>query len=65
MNIPCFLIPVIVGLICALLGYLLGKMLAKSDTDSGDLKVDLDACLAKSAQYAKTIASLESELDLA
>ncbi|HEY6144555.1 MAG TPA: hypothetical protein VIV55_14180 [Flavobacterium sp.] len=62
MNIPCILIPVIVGLICALLGYLLGKMYGKNDSDSSSLQSDLDACLKKSNQYSKTIATLEAEL---
>ncbi|WP_158728201.1 MULTISPECIES: hypothetical protein [unclassified Flavobacterium] len=62
MNIPCILIPLIVGLICALLGYLLGKLLSKNNSDSSSLKNDLDACLQKSNQYSKTIADLEAEL---
>ncbi len=32
MCIPCFLIPILVGLISALLGYLLGKMTAEGNT---------------------------------
>lgn len=72
MNIPCFLIPVIVGLICALLGYLLGKVMsggnnAKSNnfanTGSGSLQADLDACKANSAKLNATISSLQTELD--
>jgi predicted flap endonuclease-1-like 5' DNA nuclease len=65
MNIPCVLIPVIVGLICAILGYLLGKMFSKSDSDSNSLQYDLDNCLEKSNQYSKKIAALEIELALA
>lgn len=62
MNIPCVLIPVIVGLICTLLGYLLGKMFAKNDSNSDSLRFDLDACLEKSNRYSKTITTLEAEL---
>ena len=73
MNIPCFLIPVIVGLICALLGYLLGKMMSGGktvttnnfvSTDSSSLQTDLDACRANSAKLSATISSLHTELDL-
>lgn len=73
MNIPCFLIPVIVGLICALLGYLLGRMMSGgktvattnfANTDSSSLQTDLDACKANSARLSATISSLQTELDL-
>ncbi|MEO8516130.1 MAG: hypothetical protein ABI426_05265 [Flavobacterium sp.] len=72
MNIPCFLIPVIVGLICALLGYLLGKMMSGgntvtsnnfADTSSNSLQTDLDACKANSAKLNATISSLQTELN--
>jgi predicted flap endonuclease-1-like 5' DNA nuclease len=71
MNIPCFLIPVIVGLICALLGYLLGKMMSGNQVKSNDfattgsssLQADLDACKANSAKLNATISSLHNELD--
>lgn len=53
-NIPCWLIPLIVGLICAILGYLLGRLFGKVDDPSNDLdlwkrknaslQADLDAC---------------------
>jgi predicted flap endonuclease-1-like 5' DNA nuclease len=62
MNIPCILIPVIVGLICAILGYLLGRMFAKNSSETSSLVNELDACLEKSTQYVKTIATLEAEL---
>lgn len=51
----CFLIPAIVGLICAILGYLLGKLNSNKSDDSNNLRQDLDACLAKNK-------SLESKL---
>lgn len=77
MNIPCFLIPVIVGLISALLGYLLGKMLSggndsksnvspnnfTNNTGSSSLQAELDACKANTTKLNATISSLHTELD--
>lgn len=65
MNLPCILIPVLVGLISAVLGYLLGKLLGNNNSNSVSLQTDLDACLEKSNRYSKSIASLEAELALA
>jgi predicted flap endonuclease-1-like 5' DNA nuclease len=65
MNIPCVLIPVIVGLICAILGYLLGKLFGNKSSDLGSLQNDLDACLEKYRNHSKTIVSLQTELALA
>jgi predicted flap endonuclease-1-like 5' DNA nuclease len=63
MNIPCFLIPVIVGLISAILGYLLGKMFSgKSTTGSLNLQNDLDACIANTSKLNATISSLQGEI---
>jgi predicted flap endonuclease-1-like 5' DNA nuclease len=63
MNLPCILIPVLVGLICGLLGYLLGKLNSKKD-DSLELSLqaDLDACKANTRSLNTKIASLEAEL---
>lgn len=63
MNIPCFLIPALVGLICAILGYLLGKLNSKKD-DSLELSLqaDLDACKANTRNLNTKIASLEADL---
>ena len=41
MNIPCYLIPALVGLICGILGYLLGKMLSGSNSDDYNYKSEL------------------------
>ena len=56
MRIPCWLIPAIVGLIGAILGYLLGKILNGSSDNSEDvdiyknriskLETDLAACMS-------------------
>ena len=55
----CLLIPLLVGLICAILGYLLGKYLGKEENEVIDvdvwknkvakLETDLKACEAKNA----------------
>lgn len=64
MNIPCILIPALVGLICGILGYLIGKMGSSKidDTLSSALQVDLDACKANTKNLNAKIASLEAEL---
>ena len=56
-NIPCWLIPLLVGLICAILGYLLGRLAGKGEDPNDELdlwkrknaslKADLDACRAQ------------------
>ncbi len=60
LNIPCWLIPIIVGLISAILGYLLGRLSKGDGNDDSDkiarLEADLEACL-------KSKASFQSELD--
>lgn len=63
MNIPCILIPALVGLICGILGYLLGKMNSKKDVDlEVSLQSELDACKANTRSLNTKIASLEAEL---
>lgn len=63
MNIPCILIPVLVGLICGILGYLLGKLNSKGDDSLAlSLQADLDACKANTRNLNTKIASLEADL---
>ncbi|TDP02922.1 hypothetical protein [Flavobacterium sp. 245] len=63
MNIPCILIPALVGLICGILGYLLGKMNSKSDNSLEiSLQEDLDACKANTKNLNARIAQLEADL---
>ncbi|MET3028934.1 hypothetical protein ABXT06_19810 [Flavobacterium sp. UW10123] len=63
MNIPCILIPALVGLICGILGYLLGKMNSKNDdTLSASLQADLDACKANTKNLNARISTLEADL---
>ena len=61
MNIPCFLIPAIVGILCALLGYLLGKYLSKSSVDKNYYKADLDACKLRNNQLKSDIDALRGQ----
>lgn len=59
MNILCWLWPLLAGLICGLLGYLLGKSLVKEWREKyNQLQADLDAC-------KKERIGLESELKVA
>ena len=63
MNIPCILIPALVGLICGILGYLLGKMNSKGDDSLAlSLQADLDACKANTRNLNAKILSLEADL---
>lgn len=73
----CILIPLIVGLISALLGYLLGKLLAGGNTNqdaasinmwrdkSEQLEADLAACKAKLSTGAKNQSSRVSGASMA
>ena len=65
MNIPCFLIPAIVGLISAILGYLLGKMLSGGSSNTGNvtLQSDLDACRSNASKLNASLSSLQAEID--
>jgi predicted flap endonuclease-1-like 5' DNA nuclease len=64
MNIPCFLIPALVGLICGILGYLLGKMNSKEGINSlaVSLQSELDACKANTKNLNAKIIALEADL---
>jgi len=43
MCILCILIPILVGLICALLGYFLGRQIEKKSKVYTKLRADMDA----------------------
>ncbi|MFM9989699.1 hypothetical protein [Flavobacterium sp.] len=65
MNIPCFLIPVIVGLISAILGYLLGKISSRgSNTEYVNLQEDLNDCRHNTLKLNAIISSLQADLEL-
>lgn len=64
MNLPCFLIPALVGLICAILGYLLGKKFSNPSTVNLDsLQDDLDSCNRRNSQLRFDIDKLRSLLN--
>ncbi|MGO4773063.1 hypothetical protein ACEN2I_15480 [Flavobacterium sp. W22_SRS_FK3] len=63
MNIPCILIPALVGLISGILGYLIGKMGTKADDSLiASLQSELDACRSNTNNLNVKIASLETDL---
>ena len=67
MNIWCWIIPLLVGALCALLGYLLGKGSSKAADNSAEIKLlqdknaqleaDLEACSQKLAIRADAASS--------
>lgn len=73
-DIPCWLIPILVGIISAILGYLLGKLTGGGNHDDcndrlAKLQAELDACRNKSrtleGDLKSTKASLASSLTAA
>lgn len=64
MNILCFLIPALVGLIFGIFGYLLGKSSSKKDvTLAISLQEELDVCKATVKNLNKKISILDAELE--
>ncbi len=74
MNIWCWLIPLLVGVICGILGYLIGKSSNKTIDNSAELKImedknarlkaELDACnkkVSSSANLESSKASMATE----
>ncbi|MGB2686126.1 MAG: hypothetical protein WBC43_14015 [Olleya sp.] len=53
-SIPCWLIPLLVGAICAILGYLLGRLFGGSNQDNNN-NIDLNV-------YKNRISKLETDL---
>ena len=62
MCILCILIPILVGLICALLGYFLGRQIEKKSKVYAKLRADLDACRKENEQLLTSNKSLKSEI---
>ena len=62
MSFPCILIPILVGLICALLGYFLGRLVEKQSKVYTKLRADLDACRKEKELLRSENNSLESEI---
>lgn len=63
MCILCILIPVLVGLICALLGYLLGRWIEKNSQVYVKLRSDLEACRKENERQIALNSSLKSDLE--
>jgi len=59
-NIPCWLIPLLVGLISAILGYLLGRL---SGGSGDDYSADLDACNRKNSQLQADLDACRTKLN--
>lgn len=63
MNIPYLILPVLVGLICGIVGYILGKKSLKNeDSLASILQDDLDASKATAKNLSRRISSLENDL---
>lgn len=74
-NIPCWIIPLLVGLICAILGYALGRLFGKGEDPSNDLdlwkrknaslQADLDACRLKHSTASEVPMAVSNTADFA
>lgn len=63
MDIMCFIIPALVGLIFGIFGYLLGKMSSKKDVLLAvSLQEDLDVCKSTVKNLNQKINALDAEL---
>ena len=62
MCILCILIPILVGLLCALLGYFLGRLIEKKSEVYTKLRADLDGCRKENEQLQTTNNTLKSEI---
>ncbi len=63
MNVPYVVIPIALGVICGILGYILGKINFKNDNLlSASLQADLDVCKAHAKNLNARILKLEEEL---
>jgi predicted flap endonuclease-1-like 5' DNA nuclease len=63
MCILCILIPILVGLICALLGYFLGRQVEKKSEVYTRLRSDLEASRKENNQLQSENSSLKSEIE--
>lgn len=63
MLTPCILIPVLVGLLCALLGYFLGRYTEKSSEVYKKLRSDLEHCNRETGKLLILNGSLQTETD--
>ena len=63
MCLLCTLLPVLVGLICAILGYLLGRLASKNNEELIRLSEDLESCSNEKERLLSLNAGLKSDLD--
>lgn len=63
MCLLCILLPVLVGLICAILGYLLGRLSTKHNEELIRLSEDLEACSKEKETLLSHNAALKSDLE--
>jgi len=63
MCLLCTLLPVLVGLICAILGYLLGRLASKNNEELIRLSEDLKSCSNEKERLLSLNAGLKSDLD--
>jgi predicted flap endonuclease-1-like 5' DNA nuclease len=63
MCIQCILIPVLVCLICAILGYLLGRLLSKNPEELPRLRYDLETCKKENERQLSLNTSLKNDID--
>lgn len=63
MCLLCILLPVLVGLICAILGYLLGRLASKNNDELIRLREDLEACSKEKERLLSLNSNLKSDLD--
>ncbi len=63
MCILCILLPVLVGLICAILGYLLGRLSLKNSEELTRLRADLETCKKEREKQLSLNSSFKSDLD--
>lgn len=66
MNLPCILIPALVGIICGILGYLIAKRNSKDGDNSSflNLQSDLDNCRSNTQKLNTKISDLETKLNV-
>lgn len=63
MCILCILLPVFVGLICAVMGYLLGLLSFKNSDELGKLRDELEVCRKEREKQLSLNSSFKSDID--
>ena len=63
MCILCILLPVLVGLICAIPGYLLSRLSLKNSEELTRLRADLETCKKEREKQLSLNSSFKSDLD--